>query len=146
MADLGWHLQVHFGEQMLVDLAPRLEKLPCTLVIDHFGRLEPGQGTSGTGYETLARLLASGRVYCKLAAPNRVSHREPPYPDLEWLGRALVSLAPERMVWGTDWPNVNFGGTMPDAGMLVDCLAAWAPEENERHMILVDNPARLYGY
>ena len=146
MESTGRHLQMHIGEQMLIDLAPRLEKLPGTLVIDHFGRLEPSQGPNGTGFKTLARLLSTGRVYCKLAAPNRVSHKDPPYEDIVWLGRALVDLAPERMLWGTDWPNVNWPGVMPDAGMLMDCLSDWAPDEKVRNKILVDNPVALYKY
>ena len=146
IAPLGWHLQLHVSGQMLVDLAPRLAKLPGTLVIDHFGRLSPDGGIDGEEFQTLARLVSSGRVYCKLAAPNRVSHQEPPYDDIAWLGRALVDLAPERMLWGTDWPNTNWGGTMPDAGMLLDALATWAPDAAVRKMILVDNPAELYRF
>jgi predicted TIM-barrel fold metal-dependent hydrolase len=146
IAPLGWHLQLHVSGAMLVALAPRLHALPCLLVVDHFGRLSPDGGTNGEEFKVLERLLSSGRVYCKLAAPNRVSRREPPYDDIAWLGRALVERAPERLVWGTDWPNSNWPGTMPDAGMLLDCLATWAPDAAVRNRILVDNPAALYGF
>ena len=147
LAATGRHLQLHVSAQMLVALAPRLAKLPGTLVIDHFGRLAPSDGPDSVEFRTLARLLSAGRVYCKLAMTQRISFQPAPYDDIAWLGKALVDVAPEQMLWGTNWPNyVQAHAATPDAGVLLDCLATWAPDEEIRDKILVDNPAGLYSF
>jgi 2-pyrone-4,6-dicarboxylate lactonase len=146
IAPFGWHLQLHVGGAMLVELAPRLRNLPVTLVIDHLGRVAPDTGPGGPEFKAMADLVERDRVWVKLSGPMRVSHQEPPYDDVTWIPKALVALAPERMLWGSDWPNINLPGAMPDAGMLLDCLATWVPDEKTRNRILVDNPAALYGF
>jgi predicted TIM-barrel fold metal-dependent hydrolase len=91
-------------------------------------------------------LLQSGRGWAKLSAPYRTSLEEPPYADMTPFARALVAAAPDRLVWGSDWPHVLLDKTMPNDGDLVDQLAVWAPDDAVRRRILVDNPERLYGF
>jgi len=97
--------------------------------------------------DVLKRLLDSGKVWVKLSGPMRCTKSEPPYPELTPIARALAAHAPDRMIWGSDWPHVNMTGrTMPNDGDLVDLLAEWLPDEALRKRILVDNPAALFRF
>jgi predicted TIM-barrel fold metal-dependent hydrolase len=91
--------------------------------------------------------MQSGQAYVKLSG-YRSSTGGYPYDDVAPLARGFIEAAPDRCVWGTDWPHPSlFGEThMPDDGHLFDLLGAWAPSDELRHRILVDNPARLYGF
>lgn len=95
---------------------------------------------------TLLDLLRDGAYWIKLSAPNRFDDPAPPYPSLASFARALVDAAPHRMLWGRDWPPPSFHGAMPSDAALLDALALWAPEPGTQRRILVDNPARLYGF
>jgi len=94
----------------------------------------------------LIRLLQSGRGWSKLSAPYRTSAQTFPYADIVPFAHALVAAVPDRLVWGTDWPHVMLDGPMPNDGDLADLLATWVPDAAVRKRILVDNPARLYGF
>jgi predicted TIM-barrel fold metal-dependent hydrolase len=146
IAPFDWHLQLHFPGTLLPALVPRLKKLPVPVVIDHCARITPQQGPGGPEFKALAQLMDTGRAWLKLSAPYRISERVPPYKDTEALGKALVALASEHAVWGTDWPNTMHSGPMPDAGMLLDVLETWCPDEATRNRILVDNPKKLYRF
>jgi predicted TIM-barrel fold metal-dependent hydrolase len=87
-----------------------------------------------------------GRGWAKLSAPYRTSLAEPPYPEMTSFAHALATAAPDRLVWGSDWPHVLLEKTMPDDGDLVDQIAVWLPDETLRRRILVDNAERLYGF
>jgi predicted TIM-barrel fold metal-dependent hydrolase len=92
-------------------------------------------------------MLDSGRVWVKLSGPMRCTTQNYPYPAVTPLAHALVRHAPERLVWGTDWPHVNLDGReMPNDGDLTDLLAEWVPDGATRNRILVDNPRTLYGF
>jgi predicted TIM-barrel fold metal-dependent hydrolase len=110
------------------------------------GRPDPRKGVGAPGFQALIRLLKSGRGWTKLSAPYRTSRQEPPYDDITPFARALAEAAPDRLVWGSDWPHVLLETTMPRDDELVDRLAVWVPDETTRHRILVDNPERLYGF
>ncbi|MDD2545578.1 MAG: amidohydrolase family protein [Burkholderiaceae bacterium] len=143
----GWHLQVFAHPEQIVALAPRLQALPVPLVIDHLGRIDPAQGPAAEACGVLRRLLDGGNTWVKLSgAYMRSTVQGPGYADTLPLGRALVQAAPERLVWGSDWPHTTEPpGTVNDAD-LVDLLQAWAGSEAAMDRILVDNPARLYGF
>jgi predicted TIM-barrel fold metal-dependent hydrolase len=115
-------------------------------VIDHMGRPDPGRGVGAPGFQALIRLLRSGRGWAKLSAPYRTSRQEPPYDDMTPFAQALVAAAPDRLVWGSDWPHVLLDATMPNDGDLVDQLAVWVPDTDVRRRILVDNAEGLYGF
>ncbi|CAB5685089.1 amidohydrolase family protein [Comamonas aquatica] len=143
----GWHLQVFMHPQQIVAWARVLGALPVPLVIDHLGRIDPAQGPAAEAYGTLRRLLDGGNTWVKLSgAYMRSTVHGPSYADTLPLGRALVQAAPERLVWGSDWPHTTEApGTVNDAD-LVDVLQAWCGSTAVMDRILVDNPAQLYGF
>jgi len=143
----GWHIQVFAQPEQIVALEPVLQSFPVPLVIDHMGRIDPAQGVSSEAWDSLRRLLDRGSTWVKLSgAYMRSAVQGPGYADTLPLGRALVQAAPERLVWGSDWPHTTEPqGTVNDAD-LVDLLQAWAGTDAAMDRILVDNPARLYGF
>lgn len=143
---LGWHIEVYVLGSELVDLEQTLLSLPVNVVIDHMGRVPTDRGVSSPEFQCLLRLLKSGKVWVKLCG-YRSSAQGPPYADLVEEAQTIIAAAPERCVWGTDWPHPRrTGPLMPDDGMLLDLLSDWAPDPKQYRRILVDNPAELYGF
>lgn len=146
IAGAGWHLQLFARPEQIVALAPVLQALPVPLVIDHMGLNDPAQPDTAARALVL-RLLDAGNCWVKLSgAYMRSAAHGPGYADtLPW-GRALVQAAPERLVWGSDWPHTTeTPGTVNDAD-LADLLRQWSGCDAAMDRILVDNPARLYGF
>lgn len=143
----GWHLQIFAHPEQLLALAPLLQALPVPLVIDHLGRIDPAEGPAAEAYGVVRGLLDGGNTWVKLSgAYMRSTVHGPGYADTLPLGRALVQAAPDRLVWGSDWPHTTeTPGTVNDADLL-DLLQAWAGSDVAMDRILVDNPARLYGF
>ena len=143
----GWHIQVFMHPEQIVALKGVLVALPVPLVIDHLGRIDPAEGPSATAFGTLRGLLDGGNTWVKLSgAYMRSTVHGPSYADTLLLGRALAQAAPDRLVWGSDWPHTTeTPGTVNDAD-LVDLLQAWAGSNAAMDRILVGNPARLYGF
>ena len=143
----GWHVQIFAHPEQLIVLAPQLRTLPVPLVIDHLGRIDPAEGPAAQAYGVVRGLLDGGNTWVKLSgAYMRSTVHGPSYADTLPLGQALVQAAPERLVWGSDWPHTTeTPGTVNDAD-LVDLLSAWAASDAAMDRILVDNPARLYGF
>jgi predicted TIM-barrel fold metal-dependent hydrolase len=143
----GWHIQIFVHPEQLIELVPQLQTLPVPLVIDHLGRIDPAQGPATQAYGVLRRLLDGGNTWVKLSgAYMRSTVHGPSYADTLPLGQALVQAAPDRLVWGSDWPHTTeTPGTVNDAD-LVDLLQAWSVSDAAMDRILVDNPARLYGF
>ena len=144
IAPFGWHLQLYTSGAVLAEIAPRLATLPVEVVIDHMGGVRASEGTDAPGFQALLRLLGSGRAWVKLCG-YRIS-AGPPFADVAPFAAALLAVAPERCVWGTDWPHPSLTAWMPEDGALFDLLGAWAPDDATRRRVLVDNPARLYGF
>ncbi len=146
-ADHGWHVQFYPHGTDIVDYADKLLALPNVIVLDHFASIPAAGGTEQPAFQTLLRMLDTGRVWVKLSGPMRCTSENVPYPAVTPLARALVRHAPERLVFGTDWPHVNLDGReMPNDGDLVDLLADWVPDAATRTRILVDNACTLYGF
>jgi predicted TIM-barrel fold metal-dependent hydrolase len=147
-ADAGWHVQFYPSGDDLLAHADALLALPnAAIVLDHFAAIPAAGGTAQPAFECLLRLLETGRVWVKLSGPMRCTPGDFPYAPVTPLARALVAAAPERLLWGTDWPHVNMNGrAMPNDGDLFDLLGEWAPDPVVRQRILVDNPRRLYGF
>ncbi len=144
VAPRGWHLVCHFDAADLGAWAPWLDQLPCPYVIDHMARVDAAAGVDQPPFRALLDLAADDRCWVKLSGADRLTAAGPPaYADVVPFARALIAAAPDRVLWGTDWPHPNVRH-MPDDGDLVDLLAAYAPDETTRTRILVDNPARLY--
>jgi len=142
----GWHLQFYADFQQQPELADELEQLDATLIIDHFGRTPAAEGTNAPGFQKLLRLLRRDNVYAKLSAPYFISQQHPDYQDVAPLAAAMLDVAPDRLVWGTDWPHASARAQMPDDGDLADVLARWIPDADARARILTSTPARLYGF
>lgn len=149
IADLGWHVQLHVmsdaGRVPLEEMRQSLSELPVDVVLDHVGSVRPAEGTQQPGFRALLELLENGRCWVKLSAAYRVAEA-PPYPEMLPFVEAMLSVNPERLLWGSDWPHVAFKGSMPNTTDLLDQLLTWIPDERTQHKILVDNPARLYGF
>lgn len=144
---LGWHIQLFAHPEQIVELAPALEALPVPLVIDHLGRVDPAEGVASAAYPVIRKLLDDGRTWLKLSGVYMRSRSGPPaYEDVHLLGRAYVRAAPERLVWGSDWPHTTEAKDTVNDADLVNVLRAWCGDDGVMDRILVGNPAELYGF
>ena len=143
---LGWHLQFFANFRDMPDIGERLAALPVDIVVDHFGRIATADGLEAPGFRALLRLLRRDNCWAKLMGPYFTSDTAPRYPDLVPFARAMVEAAPDRVLWGSDWPHPSAREKMPDDADLADMLGDWAPDEAQRRKILADNPRRLYGF
>ncbi|MBM3528221.1 MAG: 2-pyrone-4,6-dicarboxylate hydrolase [Alphaproteobacteria bacterium] len=141
---LGWHVQIHLRSDQIVDAADMLQRLPGTVVFDHLGRLSPQAGTNDPAFAIIRRMLDRGRTWMKLSGAYMFG-AGPRYTEAAAIARAYMAAAPERMVWGSDWPHPT-EAEKPDDAVLFDLLSEWAPDAAAQQRILVDNPARLYGF
>ena len=140
---LGWHVQIHLRADQIVAAAELLQRLPGTIVFDHLGRLSPA-GTEDPAFATIRRMLDGGRAWMKLSGAYMFD-TPPHYANAAPIAQAYIAAAPERMVWGSDWPHPT-ERDKPDDAVLFDLVADWAPDAKTRQRILVDNPAMLYGF
>jgi len=146
IAPLGWNINLQLDGRDLAQYEAILSRLPCTLVIDHNGKFLEPVGVDHPGFRTLLKLLDSGRCYVKLSAPYETSKLGPPhYADVGVLARALVRANPERCLWASNWPHPN-QNPQPSCAAMLDLLLEWADDDATRRGILVDNPARIYGF
>ncbi len=145
--DFGWHVQLQLDGRDLPRYEDVLHRLPGALVIDHTGKFLEPVPTDHQGFQTLFRLIDSGRVWIKLSAPYETSKvGAPSYSDVGVLAKALIAAAPERMVWASNWPHPSAQDNPPDEAMLMGTLLEWMGDDETRHQILVDNPTTLYGF
>ncbi len=154
-----WHLQINTNLRIIDALKDQLGAAPIPIVIDHFGGATGAGGVEQPGFSSLVALVKSGKAYVKIsAAADFVSTKAPDYPDVVPLAKALVAANPQRIVWGTDWPHPD-SRVLPerkntdiapliqtDDGLVLNQLPVWVPDAATRKIILVDNPARLYGF
>ncbi len=150
IAPLGWHLQLHVDGAQLPALSAWLRELPLPVVLDHMGRPDPGQPADSPSWRALRALLLQPHVWVKFSAPYLLEPEGPPdYGRLTPLVDTLLATAPQRVLWGSDWPHPGWHAQgrppLDEAG-----LCHWAWRHLERHGVardvLVDNPARLYGF
>lgn len=142
---MGWHLQLLLDARQLPELMPRVRKLTLPVVVDHMGHMPVALGMSHPGFQALRHLMADHGWWTKLSGAYRISEQRPDFDDVTPWAQALIEAAPDRVVWGSDWPHVAIAH-MPDTGHLRNLLARWAPDAAMRHRILVTNPQRLYGF
>jgi len=146
VAPLGWHIVLHFDAKDLASHRELFERLPTSFVIDHMARVDASAGLDQEPFQHLLELMADERAWVKVSGAERLTaDGPPPYDDVVPFAQALIAAAPNRVLWGTDWPHPNVRD-MPDDGDLVDVLAKYAPDEAIRNRILVDNPATLYDF
>ena len=145
-AKRGWHLLLHVDGRSLLQYAKFFETLPSTFIVDHMGRIDGAAGVQQPAFQALLELLKLDRCWVKISGADRITQRTaPPFDDVTPFARALVAAAPDRVLWGTDWPHTNMP-RIPDDGDLADLLARFVPDEATRRRILVDNPQRLYDF
>jgi predicted TIM-barrel fold metal-dependent hydrolase len=143
---LDWVTELHVTGTEVADHEALIRSLPGRVVIDHLARVNLADGPRGPALRSLRALLDTGDVWLKVSGVDRVSRQGPPYPDAVALAASFVAQAPERVVWGTDYPHVNIEGAAPDDGLLVDLLADIAPGPDLLRRLLVDNPAHLFDF
>jgi predicted TIM-barrel fold metal-dependent hydrolase len=144
--EMGWHLILHLDATDLVELDAMFKKIPVPMVIDHMGRVKAAEGLDQPPFKVLLEWMKNERFWVKVCGPERVSSMGPPFTDAVPFARKLIEAAPDRILWGTDWPHPNVGKHMPNDGDLMDLFAEMAPTSELQQKILVDNPARLYGF
>lgn len=144
----GWHLQIQFDGLEFPDHERLIARLPCTVVIDHMGRYARPLPTEHPAVQSLLRTAMRDNVYVKLSGAYHIAHGSgPEYAEVAPIARALVAQGVDRLLWGSDWPHpTEKAETMPDDADLLDLLLVWAPDPGARQAILLDNPARLYGF
>ncbi|HEY2336603.1 MAG TPA: amidohydrolase family protein [Burkholderiales bacterium] len=144
----GWHANIQLDGRNLPKYEAQIKRLPGKFVIDHTGKYMEPVKPDHEAFKSLLRLVDTGRCWVKLSAPYETSKTgAPKYEDVSILARALVKHAPERMLWASNWPHPgNRKPAPPDDQALLDLVADWAPNEKDRHRMLVDNAAELYGY
>jgi predicted TIM-barrel fold metal-dependent hydrolase len=148
-----WHLQMYATLPVISGIKDLVLAAPVPVVFDHFGGAQTSRGLEQPGFADVLDLLRSGHAYVKISGAYRASDRAPEYADVAPFAKALIAANPDRVLWGTDWPHPNTApssGVTPrlniDDGLLFNQFAAWTPDPQTRRKILVDNPARLYGF
>src|SRR3954469_25045348 len=154
----GWHVQLYTNLAMITAIKDLVANSPVPVVFDHFGGAQAELGVGQPGFSDLLDLVKSGKAHVKISGAYRSSKLAPDYQDIAPFAQALIAANPDRIVWGTDWPHPNSvtpPGKQPtdvtplfqiDDGRLFNQLPVWAPDAAIRSRILVDNPARLYGF
>jgi predicted TIM-barrel fold metal-dependent hydrolase len=153
-----WHIQIYTRLSVIEGIKSEAIASPVPVVFDHFGGAQASLGVQQPGFDALLDLVRRGTAYVKISAAYRSSTQTPDYRDVAPLAKALIAANPQRILWGTDWPHPD-SAQVPgrkatdiapllqiDDGRLLNQLAVWAPDAGLRKTILVDNPARLYGF
>lgn len=148
VADLGWHVQFNVEGEMIDEMASILRRLPTPMVFDHLAHPPLPVGTEHSSHRIVRELIDKGRTWVKVSGAYSNSKIGPPhYPEATKIAQAFVKAAPERLVWGSDWPHPGLpGNNKPNDALLFDLLTEWAPDEATRNRILVQNPEALYGF
>jgi D-galactarolactone isomerase len=147
--DLGWHIQINAPAKTIQEIMPILEDVPTPIVFDHLAHIPQPDGVKHPLFGQVLALIDKGKTWVKLSGAYADTKVGPPsYADATTVAQTYAKRAPERCVWGSDWPHpgVRDPEPKPDDAVLFDLLLAWAPDENVRHRILVENPAVLYDF
>jgi 2-pyrone-4,6-dicarboxylate lactonase len=154
VAAFGWSVDLHIDMKNLIEQENRIRNLPVPVVLDHIARVKPAEGVNQPGFRLLLELARLEHVWVKVSGADKICNTRVhdyfglPFVDVIPYAQAVIAAAPDRIIWGTDWPHSNnfAPGHTPNDGDLVDLLGAFAPDERLRKKILVDNPAALYGF
>ena len=154
LVEFDWSVDLHIDPKNLMEQEGRIRAIPVPVVFDHLARINPADGLGQEAFQLLLDFLKDERFWVKLTGADKISRTDSRsdkglfYTDVVPFARALIEAAPDRVIWGTDWPHSNIfvPGKTPNDGDLLDLLSEFAPDESVRHKILVDNPSRLYGF
>ena len=142
----GWHVEFLMHADEFPDLDRQFADFPVDIVLGHLGYMRTDKGVQEPGFQALLRLAQRGKCWVKLTGPYRISTEALPHRDTLSLAHALLEAAPQRIVWGTDWPHVMVKTPMPNDGALADLILDWVPDAGLREQVLVANPAKLYRF
>jgi len=149
-----WHIQLDTRLSVIMAIKDVISSCPIPIVVSHFGRARATLGTEQHGFDVLIDLIKAGRIFVKISAPDRISEKRPDYPDVAPLARAIVAANRDHVLWASNWPHTGRAAS-PDAiatprpnddGGALNLLPTWVPDAAVRKKILVNNPAKLYGF
>ena len=141
----GWNMQLHMSAAQIAEQADVIRRLDCKVVIDHMGRLDPKLGVKDPAYKFICEMIDKGNTWIKISGPYLNTVAGHPWEDATATAKAIAEFAPERVVWGSDFPHVT-EKEKPDATELAELIAVWFPTEKARELALVTNPKELYGF
>jgi 2-pyrone-4,6-dicarboxylate lactonase len=141
----GWGIHYLVKSEEQEEWKPTILKSPGKFVLEHMGGVDPSKGIDGAGFKFVLQCLDTGRCWVKLSP--RISKQDDfPFSDTDPLVKKLVEHAPNRLLWGSDWPHPQYFKPMPNDVKLLDMMLDWVPDENTRKLIFVDNPAEAFGF
>jgi 2-pyrone-4,6-dicarboxylate lactonase len=146
-AEVGWHIQVATRGESYPGIAGRLLKLRVPFIIDHMGWCAAEKGVESPEFQAVLHIVRNSNCHLKLSGGFRLSAQAYPFRDVVPFAQTLIEAAPDRMVWGSDWPHVGLydPAVVPDVGRILDGLADYTDDIEQQRRILVTNPARFYG-
>ncbi len=143
---MGWHLVIHVDAPDLIEFEDLFASFDLPKVIDHMGRVPTNGGIHQKPFQILLDFMRRDDFWVKVCGSERISQGGPPFYDAIPYAQSLIEVAPDRILWGTDWPHPNISKFMPNDGDLVDLVPLFARDQTLQQKVLVDNPARLYGF
>jgi predicted TIM-barrel fold metal-dependent hydrolase len=143
---LGWHLIIHVNAEDLIKFESFFSTIDMEIVVDHMGRVPCDKGTAQEAFQILKRFMRRDNWWCKVCGAERISRTGPPFLDAVPFAQELITLAPDRILWGTDFPHPNITRWMPNDGDLLDLVPRFTADPALQRRILVENPARLYRF
>lgn len=147
LENLPWQVELHFDAGDLLEFEHVIDDMPLPVVIDHMGRVPVADGVQQAPFQALLRKFADcDHLWIKISGSERISEAGPPFTDAVPFARALIEVAADRVLWGTDWPHPNIKRFMPNDGDLVDLIPKIIDDESTRKQVLVENPERLFGF
>ncbi|WP_010138498.1 amidohydrolase family protein [Oceanicola sp. S124] len=146
LRDMGWYMKVQPEQTGIAQHVDKLSGVDIPILIDHMGRADASKGVNDVNITALKKQLDRGNVWVMLSLGEKISATGAPYDDVVPLAQALVEHAPERCVWATDWPHPVSKNAPPNDADLLELFYRYVPDEALRRQILVDNPARLFGF
>ncbi|PVZ19708.1 MULTISPECIES: amidohydrolase [unclassified Pseudomonas] len=146
IAELGWYVKVQPSAEGIAEQLKDFEHLKLAVVLDHMGRANPALGLSDPSLDRVLGLLKEGNFWVMLSLSEKISRTGPPWDDVIPLAQTLIDAAPDRCIWGSDWPHPISLKQPPNEGLLMELLYRFAPDAAALERILVTNPARLFGF
>lgn len=141
----GWNIQIHSSALQIAAWRDMIASLPTKVVIDHMGRMDPHKGRDDPAFRVVCELIDRGNTWVKLSGPYLNTAGGAPWDDATALARAFAEYAPERVVWGSDYPHVT-EKVKPSEAILAEMISQWLPTERSRELALVRNPEEVYGF
>ncbi len=144
---LPWHVELHFDARDLLEYEHVIDESPLPVIMDHMARVPVTDGVDQAPFQALLKKFADcDYLWVKISGSERISSTGPPFTDAVPFAQALIGVAADRVVWGTDWPHPNISKFMPNDGDLVDLIPKMIPDIRTQQMVLVENPQRLFGF